>query len=673
MNKKINSKLAIVIILVLSAALLTCTLYLERYPVSIFFPSVLNIFRSPEPSVPSTPEVSGFEKFSSVQDFKIYLSKAQADSGTFPAIGIGGRMEVDVALPFLGMDEAAKSTIAQPGEAVDRVSGTNVQVLGIDEPDIVKTDGEEIYFSSESYYYGGWDVGWGMEIMPRKEMGQTKAIKAFPPADLKIDGEIDKIGNLLLYEDILMIFSGDTIYGYDVSDPKNPKEEWIVELEDRNIVAGARLYEGKIYLITRTEINTYRPCPITPLTFGGSSLEIRCADIYHPVDIVPIDATYTVVSINPKDGEIKDTISFVGASNSSIIYVSENAIYVTYSYYDDIAGFYVDFLTKECSDIIPSSVIEKLEKLAGYDISDSSKEIELQVILNNYYASLSEDEELKIRNEVEDRKGEYFAENKRLLEKTGIAKIEIDNLKVVATGIVPGKPLNQFSLDEYEGHLRIATTIGERWWRFGFGGTEDTANDIYILDKDLNEVGSVKDLGEERERIYSVRFIQDKGYLVTFFQKDPFYVLDLSDPTNPEVRGELKIPGYSAYLHPITKDKILGVGKEGSKVKISLFDVEDPKNPKEIDKYTLDEYWSDVLNNHHAFLLDDKHEIFFLPGSRGGYIFSYENNDLKMVKAVSGIQAKRALYINDYLYIIGDNEIVVLNEKDWERVNELKL
>jgi len=198
-----------------------------------------------------------------------------------------------------------------------------------------------------------------------------------------------------------------------------------------------------------------------------------------------------------------------------------------------------------------------------------------------------------------------------------------------------------------------------------------SVNDVYVLDKDLKIAGQVQDLGLT-ERIYSVRFVEDKGYLVTFRQTDPFYVLDLSDPQKPELKGELKIPGYSSYLHPITKDKILGIGKEGSNVKISLFDVKKPESPSEVAKYNLDEYWSDILNTHHAFLLDSKHQIFFLPGSRGGYVFSYKDDKLEMVKAVSGISAKRAIYINDYLYIIGENKISVLNEINWEKVKELE-
>ena len=245
------------------------------------------------------------------------------------------------------------------------------------------------------------------------------------------------------------------------------------------------------------------------------------------------------------------------------------------------------------------------------------------------------------------------------------------SLEIKALGNIPGQPLNQFSLDEYKDNLRVATTVGERMWIGFWGGTQESANDVYVLDKDLKTIGSLQDLGLE-ERIYSARFIEDKGYLVTFRQTDPFFVLDLATPKSPGLEGQLKIPGYSSYLHPITKDKILGIGKEGDQIKISLFDVTDPKKPQEKAKYTLNEYWSDILNTHHAFLLDSKHTIFFLPGERGGYIFSYQNDKLELKKAVSDISASRALYINDYLYLLGDNKLKVLNEINWEKIKELE-
>ena len=345
--------------------------------------------------------------------------------------------------------------------------------------------------------------------------------------------------------------------------------------------------------------------------------------------------------------------------------MSPNALYITYTQYKAITKIFYDFFNEKGKDLLSAETLERLKKLNDYDISLSAKFTELQVILQNYYNSLGADDRLRIENEVANRLSQYVKERARELETTGIAKIGTQELNVLSTGEVPGRPLNQFSLDEYENNLRIATTTSG-----GLFGGGESVNDVYVLGGDMQRLGAVTDLGKG-ERIYSVRFIDDKGYVVTFRQIDPFYVLDLSTPANPIVKGELKIPGYSSYLHPITKDKILGVGQEGSQVKVSLFDVGNPQNPTEVGKYLLDEFWSDILDTHHAFLLDDRHEVFFLPGSKGGYIFSYKDNVISLVKAVADISARRAIYINDYMYIVGDDKVVVLNEADWEKVNEL--
>jgi len=139
------------------------------------------------------------------------------------------------------------------------------------------------------------------------------------------------------------------------------------------------------------------------------------------------------------------------------------------------------------------------------------------------------------------------------------------------------------------------------------------------------------------------------------------------------ITASIKIPGFSSYLHPLVQNVILGVGQENGKVKLSIFNVTDPVNPSEVAKYSLDEYWTEVSNNYHAFLQDEKHQIFFLPGGQGGYIFSYSGNELTLKKAVSETQIKRAVFINDYLYLVGEQSIVVLNENNWEEVNSLDL
>ena len=456
------------------------------------------------------------------------------------------------------------------------------------------------------------------------------------------------------------------IVGYDISQPEAPQEKWTLNLEDNVQVTGARLYHDKIYLVTSTQINNGSPCPVHIMssTYSGK-LSIPCVGIYHPTVEVPVDVTYTVNVINPTNGTVDKSVAFVGSGNESVIYMSPQAIYVTYTYFGSRLDYLYGFFTTDGQKLVSTEVLEKLKTLKNLSISDSAKEVELEVILEKYKNSLSSDESLRIENEIANRLKDYTKLHLRDLELTGIAKIGIENLDLVATGNVSGQPLNQYSLDEFAGHLRIATTITDSML-----GTSETVNDVTVLDNNLKPVGKVKDLGKG-ERIYAVRFIENTGFVVTFKQVDPFYVLDLGNPSDPKLVGELKIPGYSAYLQQLTSNKILGVGKEGQQVKLAVFDVGNPTNPLEVDKYLLDENWTELLQNQHAFLLDSKHQVFFLPGSKGGYIFSYQNDKLQLVKAVSEMRARRALYINDYLYLVGDDKLVVVNETDWQTVNQL--
>ncbi|MCM8804906.1 MAG: beta-propeller domain-containing protein [Candidatus Omnitrophica bacterium] len=613
-----------------------------------------------------------FKKFSSRDEFKNYLLLANAEAEYFEQyLFLRGAFE----LPISGC-----GGIICPqsiGGAPERISETTVQVKGVDEPDIVKTDGINIYFS-QSFKSPIMEL----PILCFPEMkdcseplkyskSKTKIIKAFPPDNLNSISSIDNTGELLLLKDkkILVILNGNKIYGYDVSNSENPKEKWNLSLEEGSLF-GARLYKDKIYLAFRNRISVDKPYPIKPLSINNKELIIDYKEIYHPNIIVPVDLLFHVIAINPIDGKIENKISFLGSEKESVLYMSPNNIYITYSYIENFAKHLIDFLIKK-NDSLPASIKKELEKLKGYDSGDGVKISEIQNILENYVKSLNPDERLKFTYEIENELQRYYDLNKRDIEKTIIIKINIEKFDISSVGSVPGSPLNQFSLDEYKDNLRIAVTIGGRRFSFwGVGVREQSMNDAYILDKNLKILSSVQDLGKG-ERIYSVRFIEDKGYIVTFRETDPFYVLDLKDPVNPKLKGELKIPGYSSYLHPITKEKILGVGKEDWNLKISLFDVTNPESPLEKDKYILDEYWSEVLDNFHAFLLDDKHQIFFLPASQGGYIFSYKDDKLSLVKTISDFNVKRAIYLDDYLYIIGENKIKVLNELNWEVIKEL--
>jgi hypothetical protein len=168
------------------------------------------------------------------------------------------------------------------------------------------------------------------------------------------------------------------------------------------------------------------------------------------------------------------------------------------------------------------------------------------------------------------------------------------------SGKVRGTPLNQFSLSEHEGILRIATTDPN-------AGSESFVTTLADQGQALVQAGQVGGLGKG-ERIYAVRFLGTKGYVVTFRQVDPLYVVDLADPARPRVTGELKITGYSAYLHPVDDDLLIGVGQDASEEgrrlgsQVSLFDVSNPAAPRLLQKHPLGEGSSSVEFDHHAFL-----------------------------------------------------------------------
>ncbi len=633
------------------------------------------------PSPFSSKQDIKIKKFTSDEEFRSYIAKT-ADVNNY---GLG--LDTLTVPTFQALEDRSSAELGAPsggnfGKVVnpnlesqpDRYSGTNVQVRGIDEPDIVKTNGQQIFASTENNYYARpvgpivFDEQTGnSRTYPQYRGPTTGVVQAFPVDKLSLLASIKESGNLLLSGNILMVFSNNNITAYDVSNASSPVKKWSTQMSGNNTIITSRLFDNKLYLVTATYMNRYSPCPIKIME-GDISLEIVCKEVYYPDVVADINSTYTVMQIDPESGEVNKKTSFLGSNQSSVVYMSPNAVYITFSIPTSYIDVFIDFYTGAGKDIIPDYVTQRLTKIKGYDISLQAKLVEFQKVVDEYRMSLSEDDQLKIENETKDKLEDYIKTRSRDLTSSGIVKIDADNLQISSSGKVPGTPLNQFSMDEYEGNLRIAVNVGGG----NLGGMSSIVNDVYVLNGKLDMIGKVYDLGKT-ERIYSVRFIEDKGYVVTFRQVDPFYVIDLSNPQNPLLSGELKIPGYSSYLHPINKDKILGVGMEGSNVKISLFNVVNPASPFEADKYNLNEYWSEVNQTHHAFMIDKDKKIFFLPGGKGGYIFSYDGDELALVKAVSTISARRALYINNFLYVVGNSEIVVLDQNNWSEVKRISL
>ena len=259
---------------------------------------------------------------------------------------------------------------------------------------------------------------------------------------------------------------------------------------------------------------------------------------------------------------------------------------------------------------------------------------------------------------------------------TSIYRIDIDGLSIVpsARGEVPGWLLNQFSMDEKGGYLRVATTSG---W-------VDASNGVFVLDSDLNITGSLESLAIN-ERIYASRFIGDMLYLVTFRQVDPLFVINLTDPSNPRLVGELMVPGFSSYLHPVDADHLIGVGMIDGSVKVSLFNISDPEHPREASNVTVPGWSStQALYDYKAVLYDPEQHLLVLP------ITSYDNRTWNITSAaylfrVNGTEVEtagiltvpqneylmRALYIGEFLYTITDTTIRAYQTSSMELVNKL--
>jgi inhibitor of cysteine peptidase len=493
---------------------------------------------------------------------------------------------------------------------VPEYSTTNIQVEGVDEADIVKTDGEYIYVVS----------------------GNNVAIlKAYPAENAKVLSKIELDGSLkgvFINEDRLVVFEDLNYYKisikvYDISDRTSPS---LKRNETRDgYYLNSRMIGDYVYVVINQQLYNQENEVTLPKIYSNNEIkEISATEIYY-VDAPSYSyALTTVVAVNVQNDhqEPTDKPFLLGATSN--MYVSLNNIYI---------------------------ISQRYERTLIYRMS-----------------------------------------------------IEDDQIEAAANGEVPGYVLNQFSMDEHEGYFRIATTTGHIAKSFDEASSK---NHIYVLDMDLDIVGRLEDLAPG-EKIYSARFMGDRCYLVTFRKVDPLFVIDLKDPYAPEVLGQLKITGYSDYLHPYDENHVIGVGKETiaaeqgdfswyQGVKISLFDVSDVENPVEIDKYEIGDRGTDsvVLRDHKAFLFDKSRNLLVMPVSvvesgkgfvwQGAYVFDISLDEGLVLKGrithaedTSSYpsylyQMKRSLYIDNVLYTISDKKIKMNSLEDLEQINEIEL
>ncbi|QKQ98363.1 hypothetical protein GKQ38_02440 [Candidatus Nanohaloarchaea archaeon] len=566
-----------------------------------------------------------FNSFSSEQQFAEYVSAHTSDTTS--------------SLNGYSLEQS-KATVpdASAGSSGTRYASTNNQVTGVQEPDILKNNGEEIFYSSDNY--------WG---------SNATVFDARPPENFTAERNLSARGRMVLSNDTLIFLGNSNITAYDT---ESYEEVWSYGLNN-SWVEDARRYNGSLYVVLRKGLSS--SCPVEPLT--TSKIAVPCTSIYYPGPDGEVDSTYVLMKIS-RDGKVESRKAFLGSPSNTEVYMSKDNIYLTYSRSADETQVTVDFLKAEGLEMLDSQARNHLQDVFSYDLSQQALEAEIQATLRDYRSQLSESERKQFEKEFENAFGNYTDERKRKLVNTSIARFGLDNLKLEAEGSVPGEVNDQFSMDEQGEEFRIVTTVGDSW-RFD----AVSENDLYVLNSDLEVKSSLKGMGL-KQRVYSARFIDNKAYVVTYRRTDPFHVIDLSGD-QPVLEGKLKLEGYSSYLHPLSEDRILGVGRQNGSVKLTVFDVSG-ESPEISASKSLNESYSAALNNHHAFMIDRRHKAFFLPASDGGYIYSYSDG-LEEIKKVELENPKRATYIGDTMYVFSSSKAVAINETSWETVKEVSL
>jgi len=500
-------------------------------------------------------------RFVSCAALKDRIFRASSDGAMYPMVK---------ALPTAG---ATAAQMTSESAATNDYSHTNVQVAGVDEADIIKLDGSRVFHLTKNRLA----ISLVNPPTQAKLLSVTDFGQDFTAQDMYVENGRAMVlgqnyearvypGPIPLGAKMLPSYmpwrgrSVTTVQIFDISDPARPQKIRTVEFDGS--LSSSRLINGTAYLV----MNAW----------------------------------------SPWDQAGEDEASLVPGYRDS----SQGAAFHPMARCVDVSYF----------DPRPA---RQYLAVASLPISGSG-EIKRQVILGSSETVYASTENLYVARQdwystaVRDTNDPSSLER----EHTVIDKFALKDgtISFLGQGKVPGHLLNQFSLDEYAGNLRVATTKGQAW-----DTKNPSQNNIYVLGPDLKLRGKIEGLAPG-ETIYSARFMGQRGYLVTFKKVDPFFVFDLSNPDAPKILGKLKIPGFSDYLHPIDENHIIGVGKNASDaaegsfawyqgMKLAVFDVTDVVNPKEMWKTEVGDRGTDspALTDHKAFLYSPTKQLLVLP------------------------------------------------------------
>lgn len=616
-------------------------------------------FTSPGASPPggftskASPQgLNSFQSFSQLQQYITANAKSAQQYGRW-GIGFGGPLRWG-GLPVDFNGVAVPGLAAASTSSTPSFTGTNVQVQGVDEPDRVKTDGIHLFVSTQD----------SVTILNAYPPDSAAVLSTLVFPNTNVLGLEIALGRLMVID---QKNSGTPTVGlllYDTSDLAMPKMMQNVTIAGSYVAA--RLADGYVYAVIQQpsyvyggQGNTTAAMPM--VSEGGVEAQLAPSSVYYTTNTAQISYYTMIPNISMSTGK-ESTVSVL-TGPSATVYVSTSNIYVVYTNYLDLYDV----------DGVPGNVWT-----GGVITPQLVTQAQNSTVLRVSYS-------------------------------TGI-------VAVAKAGVVPGTVLNQFSLDEYSGYFRVATS------RFAtVNGLATMSDDVYVLDASMNQVSALKNIAPG-ENIYAVRFVEAMGYVVTYQQIDPLFVISFKDASHPVILSALKVSGYSDYLHPLPGGYLMGVGKDSVPasngnfsyylgLKLSLFRVFDNGTSVQVSKMLIGDRGTDspVLSDHLAFTFDSTRNITVIPLTlylvsgnqtygggvpaygdpvwQGVYVIKVTPSGFMLLGRVSqypagqnfgdsangNLQIDRSVIIGDYLYTISQGEVMVSSVTSFSSVATVPL
>jgi inhibitor of cysteine peptidase len=611
------------------------------------------------PTASASPQgLSSFQSYSQLQDFVAANAKSAQAYDRYGGAGfiggpvmLAGGVNGEIAAGIAGVPfgvASAQSALSAASSSNPAFTGTNVQVQGVDEPDIVKTDGTHLFVAANGT--GSSSAG-SVAIMDAYPPNSTSILSTVSLPGAQILGIEVAPGRLLVID---QRYTNTTYIGlllYNTSALSSPT------LMGNETVAGnyvaARLAQGYLYAIVQQPsyqfIGQGNATGVMPfVNVNGDKAALPPSSVYYTPNNSQIGDYTMIVSVGMASGA-ENTLSVL-TGPSSTVFVSTSDIYVVYSNY----RLYAD------ADNIPGDVFS-----GGVITSPSAGQEQNSTIFRASYLN-------------------------------GTVAVE-------AVGSVPGSVLNQFSMNEYDGYFQVATS---RLATINGNATE--SDDVYVLNANMSQVSALQNIAPG-ENLYAVRFVGDMGYVVTFEQIDPLFAISFADIAHPAILSALKVNGYSDYLQPLFSNYLLGVGKDTVAsstgnfayylgLKLSLFHVAANGSSSDVQDYLIGDRGTDspVLTNHLALTYDPANNVTVIPvllakvsanqqGSsqnpppegnpvwQGAYVFRVNASGITLLGNVTqypagtnygdspnnDLQIERSVIIGNYLYTVSQSEVMV--------------